>query len=230
MTTRSSLFISSTWWCPVRVPRPSRAFCRSPQPLELSFRLPAQPCARTETGWFPRLNNAAFLGNQLPDASIALPMNVSMFGPCATLSRASRGVTSVLSRKKSLALTSTRLRKIWHLSNPVQVLFESTKLSRQEAEIHFPCFSDCDDTPIFDPDDAARRLCQPWKGIFRARDDGILQEQADAMLSFIVPAPRNMVWTVEFSTFEEMLGDVGMLWRASWRASAGRQAAASSRR
>ena len=56
--------------------------------------------------------------------------------------------------------------------------------------------------PIFDPHDAARRLCQHWSGIFRARDDGIPEEQDYTMLSFVVPAPRDMNWT---SAFEEVL-------------------------
>ena len=46
---------------------------------------------------------------------------------------------------------------------------------------------------------------QNWSGIFRARDFGIPAEQADTMLSFVVPALREMNWVVEFSALEEML-------------------------
>ena len=58
---------------------------------------------------------------------------------------------------------------------------------------------------IFVPDDATRRLCQNWSGIFRARDYGIPAGQADTMLSFVVPALREMNWAIELSALEKML-------------------------
>ena len=56
-------------------------------------------------------------GTGFQDASISLALNVSTFGLCAMWSRALRG----LSRKKSLALTSSRQKRTWPCPNAHRV-------------------------------------------------------------------------------------------------------------
>ena len=87
----------------------------------------------------------------------------------------------------------------------VRKRFNKVELGRQEPKLTIHAINGSDDAPIFVPDDATRRLCQNWSGIFRARDYGIPAEQADTMLSFVVPALREMNWCIQFSALEEML-------------------------
>ena len=75
----------------------------------------------------------------------------------------------------------------------------------KNSKLTIHAINGCDDAPIFVPDDATRRLCQKWSGIFRAGDYGIPAGQADTMLLFVVPALREMNWAIEFSALEEML-------------------------
>ena len=171
--------------------------CLTPQPpLGLRICLPVQTCAPIETHWLPLLNNAAYLGNRLPDASIASAWNVSTFGPSATLSRALRRGNIRAFEEEILRLDVNQADKDMALSNCASSQ-QSWAARKPKLTIH--AGSDSDDAPIFDPDDAARRFCQHWSGIFRARDDSTPQEQADTMLSFVKLANNDMNWTIEFS-------------------------------
>ena len=107
----------------------------------------------------------------------------------------------MLSRKTSLAVMSTMQRR----HGFVQLRFKQEELGRQEPKLTIHVINGSDDAPIFVPDDATRRLCQKWSGVFRARDYGIPAEQSDTMLSFVVPALREMIWAIEFSALAEIL-------------------------
>ena len=59
--------------------------------------------------------------------------------------------------------------------------------------------------PIFDPDEAARRLCLNWGGVYSARDTDFPIDHAQKILCFVQPAPRDLNWSVQVDIFQELL-------------------------
>ena len=60
----------------------------------------------------------------------------------------------------------------------------------REPKLTIPAISSADDVAIFDLNEAAHRLCQQWRTIFRARRGGIPNDWAEIMLAFVQPAPH----------------------------------------
>ena len=77
-----------------------------------------------------------------------------------------------------------------------QVCFiqQSWVVKKPKLTIHST--SSADDVPIFDPDEAARRLCQHWDGIFSARSTSIPNGRAEL-------APPELICNFRLDEFEE---------------------------
>ena len=196
-----NMMCGSRRWRPVRVARPDRPSWLTPRLLFGAKLLIACIALRAHRNGLASTGKPCISGELVARCIDRLGDECINFGALCNISRASREVTSVLSRKKSLALMSTRQRR----HGFVQLRFKQVELGRQEPKLTIYAINGSDDAPIFVPDDAARRLCQNWSGIFRVPDYGIPAGQADTLLSFVVPALREMKWATEFSAFEEML-------------------------
>ena len=71
---------------------------------------------------------------------------------------------------------------------------QSWSVRKPKLTLHV--ISSADGVPIFDPSEAAKRLCQHWCGVFGTREADILGDHADAILSFVQPAPHDLNWTI----------------------------------
>ena len=103
-----------------------------------------------------------------------------------------RGTTSALKTRSCLASTSTK--REGHDSYQVCFTQQSWAVKKPKLTIHST--SSADDGPIFDPDEAARRLCQHWDGIFSARSTSIPNGRAEL-------APPELICNFRLDEFEE---------------------------
>ena len=65
--------------------------------------------------------------------------------------------------------------------------------------------SNADDVSSFHQDEAARRLCQHWGGMFSARGTSIPNGWAQTMLALVQLAPPDLIWNIGSDRFEEHL-------------------------
>ena len=187
----------------VHVPRPGRPFWLIPlPPSEPNCLLPQLPNVRTETTPPPLLNSVANLGNQLPNASTLLLLSASTSARSAALSRASRETIFAPTRRNCLASTSNKRRRT-RLSPGV---FRASKVGLSRSRnLSSMLFRTSTMLPVFEPDEAARRLCQHWGGMFSARIADIPNDWAETMLASVQPAPVDLSWTLGLDEFEELL-------------------------
>ena len=75
----------------------------------------------------------------------------------------------------------------------------------KKPKLAIPAISNVDDVPIFEPDGAARRLCQHWGGIFCARNGDVPNDCAEAMLALVQHALPDLRWNMGLDEFEEIL-------------------------
>ena len=59
----------------------------------------------------------------------------------------------------------------------------------KEPKLTIQAISNADDAPIFELDEAARRLCQQLSGIFSARSSNIRNWRAETMLALVQRSP-----------------------------------------
>ena len=80
---------------------------------------------------------------------------------------------------------------------------QSGAARKPKLTIH--AISDVENVPIFEPDDAARKLCQHLGNIFSARNADIPNDCAEAMLALLQHAPPDLRWNIGLDEFNEIL-------------------------
>ena len=54
-------------------------------------------------------------------------------------------------------------------------------------------------------DDIGRRLCEYWRNIFQARQEGPRHHQHEEILRFVQQAPDDIIWTIDQAEFDDLL-------------------------
>ena len=54
-------------------------------------------------------------------------------------------------------------------------------------------------------DESGRRLCECWRTIFQARQEGPRHHQHDDILRYVQQAPDNINWTIDQAEFDDLL-------------------------
>ena len=86
------------------------------------------------------------------------------------------------------------------------VLNKCASVKKPKLTIH--AISTVDDVPVFDPNEAAYRLCPYWGYICRARCGCITSDQAETMLAFVQPTPLDLNWNIGLDEFGELQGRI----------------------
>ena len=59
--------------------------------------------------------------------------------------------------------------------------------------------------PLENAAESGRRLCEYWRTIFQARDEGPRHHQHEDVLRYVQKAPDNIRWTIDQAEFDDLL-------------------------
>ena len=142
------------------------------------------------------------LGNLLKTALILCPSSVLISSDLArfllallvkTLSNVKRRSQPTLRRKQKktlLWLDAECGQRAWRNKKPVLTLSAVT-----DEEGH----------PLENEDDFGRRLCEYWRTIFQARQEGPGHQQHEDILRYVQQAPDDINWTIDQAEFDDLL-------------------------
>ena len=58
--------------------------------------------------------------------------------------------------------------------------------------------------PLENEDESGRRLCEYWRNIFHAREEGPRHHQQEDILRYVQQAPDDISWTIDQTEFDDL--------------------------
>ena len=85
------------------------------------------------------------------------------------------------------------------------LLWLDVGVDNKKPVLTFSAVTDEEDHSLENEDETGRRLCEYWRTIFQARQEGPRHHQHEEILLVVQQAPDDINWTIDQAEFDDLL-------------------------